>query len=536
MKIKRLSLTNFRSFKETQTIDFAPVTLLFGPNSVGKSTVLMALAYIQHILNEGCNPEYLTVLGEKHVGGFASLINGGDLDKSIILKLEIDDQPSFGSYHDTEVGRMINRDAIPFLLIDFPDTDTGENCAFEIEIAWSKINKTAYVKVYRVWIDGEYLGCIESKPNMNNVYLTELNEDHPKLQTYDDFWDLANWLDRLNQNRTVPAKEADEQRAGQSVRSSIKPVGVSMTKSGAVPLFKERLELDLYLGEEEYENEEILTSLLIDEQLSKMFNTCLIHTYLYLNQSVFIGPIRTVPDANFQANADYRQRDWFDGRTAWDILYDNQVEKNRLLDKVSSCLADEDKLNTGYSLYKTSLLDNLSEVDIEGLPRPILHDLNQAKIFFKESASGNLLNPSQLGIGISQLLPIVVATCKENIGYLGGGILSIEQPELHIHPRLQTQLGDLLVEAALRSADAKLNIIETHSEHLILRLLKRIRQTTDGELPEGMCEVKNSDVSIVYIEPSDTGVKARRINIDEDGEFKERWPQGFFTERREELM
>jgi AAA15 family ATPase/GTPase len=51
MKITKLSLTNFRSFKETQTIEFAPVTLLFGPNSVGKSTVLMALFYLQEILD-----------------------------------------------------------------------------------------------------------------------------------------------------------------------------------------------------------------------------------------------------------------------------------------------------------------------------------------------------------------------------------------------------------------------------------------------------------------------------------------------------
>jgi AAA15 family ATPase/GTPase len=53
MRITKLSLTNFRSFTETQTIEFAPVTLLFGANSVGKSTVLMALFYLQQILAKG---------------------------------------------------------------------------------------------------------------------------------------------------------------------------------------------------------------------------------------------------------------------------------------------------------------------------------------------------------------------------------------------------------------------------------------------------------------------------------------------------
>ncbi|WP_174208635.1 AAA family ATPase [Shewanella halifaxensis] len=64
MRITKLSLTNFRSFKATQTIDFAPVTLLFGPNSVGKSTVLMALFYLQQILSKGqCDPARIDALG-----------------------------------------------------------------------------------------------------------------------------------------------------------------------------------------------------------------------------------------------------------------------------------------------------------------------------------------------------------------------------------------------------------------------------------------------------------------------------------------
>lgn len=57
MNITKLTLTNFRSFKESQTIEFAPTTLLFGPNSAGKSTILLAFFYVQHILDNGnCDP------------------------------------------------------------------------------------------------------------------------------------------------------------------------------------------------------------------------------------------------------------------------------------------------------------------------------------------------------------------------------------------------------------------------------------------------------------------------------------------------
>ena len=89
MRITGVSLTNFRSFGETQTIDIAPVTLLFGPNSVGKSTVLMSLAYIQEILGNGhCDPKRLFSLGDKPVGGFRSLVFSQDLERPIRIRID----------------------------------------------------------------------------------------------------------------------------------------------------------------------------------------------------------------------------------------------------------------------------------------------------------------------------------------------------------------------------------------------------------------------------------------------------------------
>jgi hypothetical protein len=132
-----------------------------------------------------------------------------------------------------------------------------------------------------------------------------------------------------------------------------------------------------------------------------------------------------------------------------------------------------------------------------------------------------------IGVGVSQLLPLVVAgVVVEN------GLVACEQPELHVHPRVQVAIGDLLLQAA----GEKNFLIETHSEHIILRLLRRVRETSENSLPSNMEPVHPEDISIVYLEPSDDGVSVRRIQIDEDGEFKSRWPQGFFPERREELL
>ena len=117
-------------------------------------------------------------------------------------------------------------------------------------------------------------------------------------------------------------------------------------------------------------------------------------------------------------------------------------------------------------------------------------------------------------------------------------IESIGNPKLDILD-VESNL-DFLIENSLWSSEDSSKttqfLVETHSEHLILRLLKRIRQSTDGELPKGSVEVNNQDISIMYLEASESGVKAKRLHIDRDGEFHQRWPGGFFTERSEELF
>ena len=62
-------------------------------------------------------------------------------------------------------------------------------------------------------------------------------------------------------------------------------------------------------------------------------------------------------------------------------------------------------------------------------------------------------------------------------------------------------------------------LIETHSEHLILRLLRPIRETTAKELPEGAPTFSSDKLSVLYVESHPDGVQIRRLQVDENGEF-----------------
>ena len=550
MRITKLSLTNFRSFKETQEIDLAPVTLLFGPNSVGKSSILMALAYIQQILKKGhCNPQKLDAIGDKKIGGFRSLVYGQDLSKTIRLKVRFEpDKTPFVDY-DAEIMELsLKVDSDFYLLMDNfgANIDTGE---IEFEIAWSERHQWAFVENLIVWVNEEFVGRINSSEDLKKTSIVELNTYHKLLMPYDnDEWleheygpkeeweeplDSACWhshfekvLSNINPNIEIFKEISDDDGALVNFVNRVAPISISC-RTGAIPHLGQAVVTNLD-GQDWDDVTTHLEFLAVRETLSQAFVLPLDKLLEHLERSILIGPLRVVPDIDYSANPHPEQKDWVDGSAAWDLLYrdpNKNSQYRKLLASTSQWFSDEKKLNSGYELINHSL-----EEEIE-THAPFINAtpgiLDKRHLFFRDKKSSINLSANQLGTGISQVLPLVVAA---NEGSLQ--MISVEQPELHIHPRFQTELADLFLE----TKNDHSYLIETHSEHLILRLLRRIRQTTDEELPEGVSKTSPDSVSIVYLEPSEEGVQAKRIRVDEDGEFKERWPQGFFNERREELM
>ena len=135
-----------------------------------------------------------------------------------------------------------------------------------------------------------------------------------------------------------------------------------------------------------------------------------------------------------------------------------------------------------------------------------------------------------VGIGVSQVLPVLVSAYAST-----GKLIAIEQPEIHLHPALQAELGDVFLESALGESGNRF-LIETHSEHLILRILRRIRETSEGDLRPDATPVRPEDVAVLYVQPRPEGAEIIELPITPDGEFDRRWPDGFFSERAKELF
>ena len=131
-----------------------------------------------------------------------------------------------------------------------------------------------------------------------------------------------------------------------------------------------------------------------------------------------------------------------------------------------------------------------------------------------------LVSSRGVGYGVGQLLPIIVQSLLTQ-----SGMILVEQPEVHLHPRLQSAVGDLFVDT-VNSGRAQL-LVETHSEHLVLRLLRRVR--------EGV--LQPADLAILYLDLDEDGAAfVRRLEVDADGDLVDGWPGGFFDERLAEVL
>jgi len=128
------------------------------------------------------------------------------------------------------------------------------------------------------------------------------------------------------------------------------------------------------------------------------------------------------------------------------------------------------------------------------------------------------LDMTAVGVGVSQIFPVLVMGLHAK----PGSVLLMEQPELHLHPALQQRLGDFLLACARSGRQL---IVETHSDHLISRLRRRIAEDETNRLHESL--------AIIFAERQEGRTTYRQIQVNRFGGIEE-WPKGFFDQAARE--
>ncbi len=197
-----------------------------------------------------------------------------------------------------------------------------------------------------------------------------------------------------------------------------------------------------------------------------------------------------------------------------------QLRQYKELDLASRLMAD---LAAGRVFEDVDLRDALNSLPTR--TQVLLRD--------ETSGQGMLLHPEDVGEGVSQLVPVIGITLGRQ-----HDLLMTEQPELHVHQTIQANLGDVFLYRVERSMDefnrlddlAPLRwpvrqLVETHSEPLLLRVMRRIRQQTKDKKESA---IKPEDVRIYFFSRKDDSIRVIPIDVTPQGDLTQPWPDEQF--------
>ena len=136
---------------------------------------------------------------------------------------------------------------------------------------------------------------------------------------------------------------------------------------------------------------------------------------------------------------------------------------------------------------------------------------NSARHELLVETDGQASNLKDVGVGVSQVLPVIVAALFAQPGH----IVIVEEPESHLHPLAQSKLAELLAQVS-KERNVQF-IVETHSEHLFRRMQTLIARE----------EVSVAGAAMYFVERDGKAARLRTLEMDDFGRLKN-WPEGFF--------
>ncbi len=216
----------------------------------------------------------------------------------------------------------------------------------------------------------------------------------------------------------------------------------------------------------------------------------------------YLGPIRAHPQRQYHWEGDHPKDLGRLGDKTIDALLSARVDRKTIQH-------DDEEVSIEERISEWLREMNLAHTFI--LERTDNHDGKDYDVRIQMKEYGPKIALADMGYGLSQFLPVLVLCYYAP----AGSTLVLEQPGIHLHPMVQAQLADLLIEVV---NDRKLQIlVESHSEHLLNRLQRRIAE-----------EQINVDQTALYFCRNEKGVSdIERLNVDEFGNISN-WAANFF--------
>lgn len=517
-------LKNLRNLEDTGFIQIKPITFLLGSNSSGKSTFLRSFPLIRQSVAARTTGPILWYGNLVDFGSFSEVLNNKSSAKEISFFYKFKIPKS--SNEDSRLYWYRLYQTLPIIedldtMLELKMTTEEERHGITIckEIALSlldhhiviEISSSGEVTKFRVngsdfLIQGLQLRTDQSGSFIPQVFKVKDERNEIEIPYYSYTKSKTSlFLETL----VKKIKESVHHKTSrESIASLVRSFGLGSSKTMLASMkntgrggatWKKKVER----WNEDNSDYKYLRDLIIANSLLTIFSSCDDYISTFARNISYIGPVRAT------AERYYRSQDLAVG----DV--DSQGKNlamfvRNLTNEEQADFADWTEKNFGFSVHVRPSGEHVSLKIIES-------DLK------------NETNLADTGFGFSQVLPILTQlwwlgkrSARSGYRLYNPIVFAIEQPELHLHPKLQASLADSFI-SAIKSArelgiDLRL-IIETHSETLINRFGHQIANKN----------FDNDDVNVVLFDRKKSGdpVNIRVASYDDDG-FLNNWPLGFF--------
>ncbi len=428
---------NFKGFKDTGWIRIKPITILIGPNNVGKTNFITPILLMSQTLSSRDVTTPLITKGRLiNCGSYSDIIHNNDLSKELFFGI-----------------RYLSHDPIDNIkkLWAYPP---GAN---EVTLKYDKANEKVILKsqtIYDIY-----------KRKFFDIYKT------------DNGMTLVDGID----NRKLRKVEKKAISASSALNFVYSPT----------PIVK-----NLEIGSDD---DSTFSEMQYSEEFSKLISAIAFNTSELrdlLNSLSFIGPLREIPHKYYEIESETYKTVGPSGENMANLVRYN---------------FEQYKVKINFWIKKFGFGD---ELVIEKLSEDLF------SILFFEKRGNKKTRISNSGFGASQVLPLIVqAIIAEE-----QSLTIAEQPEIHLNPKLQCELADLFIEMA---NNGKRIIVETHSEHLLLRLRRLIAEK----------KIDSDKVGIFFIDKKENESIIKEISLQNNGYIDPNdWPKDFFGEALKEAL
>ena len=406
--ITELSVQNFKSWKDTDKRQIAPLTGFFGANSSGKTSLLQTLLMLKQTVERPPNWNGVIDFGDEgslvNLGSFDDLIHGHGRDHWLRISV---------SWKFSEKLSMADMDEVDALSFDLGIRNV------ENSVAGMGFSYTANEQNFRVSWAGPGNPC--------SVFIHSRYED--------------------------------------DIESTFRCYGIHDAPLPIRELFSP-----------------------LQTNFANLFRSIR-----------YLGPLREYPRRHYAWQGKHSPGVGQHGEDMVTALFSGRIQLRSIEEQIPKWLE------------RLDLIDSYRLNPISGTERDY-------EFLVRKYEGGPEIRLTDVGFGVSQVLPVLVL-CY----YVPeGSILILEQPEAHLHPKVQSELADLLIEVV---KERQLQIIlESHSEHLLIRLMRRIAEE----------QISANDTAFYFCEMKEGASEIERLNVDDYGNITN-WPQNFFGDEMGDL-